>query len=117
MAANYLIQVMISSRCVDPVPVGEGTSRRLTDVREAIKQRLEAEHLCGEQVFRVDITPEHPQAGADESFWEASLKAVRRADIVIVLYKAMPASSTPKGVASARPSSMRPSLPAPRAPT
>ena len=32
MAANYLIQVMISSRCVDPVPVGEGTSRRLTDL-------------------------------------------------------------------------------------
>jgi hypothetical protein len=97
MAANDMIRVMISSRCMDRVPAGEGAPKRLTDVREAIKQRLEAERLCGEQVFRVDITPEHPQAGADESFWEASIEAVRRADIVIVLYNGDAGFQHPQG--------------------
>ena len=97
MAANDIIRVMISSRCMDMVPTGEGASKRITDVREAIKQRLEAERLCGEQVFRVDITPEHPRAGADESFWEASIKAVRHADIVIVLYNGDAGFQHPQG--------------------
>ena len=97
MAANDIIRVMISSRCMDMVPAGDGASKRITDVREAIKQRLEAERLCGEQVFRVDITPEHPQAGADESFWEASIEAVRQADIVIVLYSGDAGFQHPQG--------------------
>lgn len=97
MAANDIIRVMISSRCMDTVPTEDGASKPLTDVRKAIKQRLEAERLCGEQVFRVDITPEHPQAGADESFWEASIEAVRRADIVIVLYNGDAGFQHPQG--------------------
>jgi hypothetical protein len=82
---------------MDLVPTGEGASSRLTDLREAIKQRLEGERLCGEQVFRVDITPEHPQAGADKSFWEASIEAVRRADIVLVLYNGDAGFQHPQG--------------------
>lgn len=97
MVGNRIIGVMISSRCMDVVPTGEGASRRLTDVREAIKQRLESERLCGEQVFRVDITPEHPQAGADKSFWEASIETVRRADIVVVLYNGDAGFQHPQG--------------------
>ena len=70
---------------------------RLTDIGEAIKQRLEAERLCGEQVFHVDVTPEHPQTGADESFWEASIEAVRRAGIVLVLYNRDAGFQHPQG--------------------
>ena len=76
---------MISSRCNEAIPIGNGGEQKLTDLREAIKRRLEAERLCGEQIYRVSITPEHPVGGADETFWESSLRAVRESDIVLVL--------------------------------
>jgi hypothetical protein len=97
MTVSRPIKVMISSRCTDRIPLGNGSSVRLTDLREAIKERLQDEMLCKERIFRVDITPEHPASGADDSFWAQCLRVVREADIVLVLYNGDAGYAHPRG--------------------
>src|ERR1700676_3107813 len=97
MTVSRPIKVMISSRCTDRIQLGNGGSARVTDLREAIRKRLQGQTLCDEQILRVDITPEHPSSGADDSFWAQCLRVIREADIMLVLYDGDAGYAHPRG--------------------
>jgi hypothetical protein len=77
------MKVMISSRCVDRFPRSGG--KPLTDVRQALKDRLEAAELFGQKLFHVWINEDAPPTPGDTG-WDACIKQVDEADVVLVLY-------------------------------
>lgn len=91
------IRVMISSRSFTPV-FGEGTA--LADLRKRLRQRLQALRWADggasltsapamaldQPLFEVWIHECDPGEAADASTLEISLREIRRADIVLVLY-------------------------------
>ena len=79
------IKVMISSRNGSKIEF-ESRTQTFTDVRNALKQRIQDEKLFGESLFRVVINETEPPGDASEDVWEWSLREVREADIVIILY-------------------------------
>ena len=76
---------MISSRCVDEIPF-KGKQASLSDVREALKVDLEKKQLLGSELFDVWINEDAPPAPGTDDSWEACMRQVRDADIVLVLY-------------------------------
>jgi len=76
-------RVMISSRCNDPFPRDGG--ELLSAVRQKLKDELEAAELFGQRLFQVWINEEAPPASGDDG-WEACMKQVDEADVVLVLY-------------------------------
>lgn len=75
------ISVMVSSRCRDNFD-----GRALTDVREALKQRLESERLAGEALFDVWISEPALGPNLTTNWFDNGLEQARAADIVVVLY-------------------------------
>lgn len=73
---------MISSQCRREFPKG---GRTLTEIRQSIRDRLEAATLLGESLFEVWINEDAPPAGLDENSWEKCLTQARQADILLVL--------------------------------
>src|SRR5437763_986241 len=72
-----------SSRCNDPFPRGGG--ERLSAVRQKLKDELEAAELFGQRLFQVWINEDAPAASGDDG-WDACMKQVDDADVVLVLY-------------------------------
>ena len=76
------IKVMISSRCLDPFPVGGDL---LSVARLRLKAEIEAQTLWGEPIFEVwinEVAP--PDEGTDDS-WDVCMRQVRDCDILIAL--------------------------------
>ena len=82
MAAPKRIRVMISSRCVDEI-LFNGRQSSLSDVRKTIKADLEAELLLGSELFEVWINEDAPPAPGTDDSWEACMRQVREADVVL----------------------------------
>lgn len=82
---NQPLVVMVSSRCRDQILL-DGKQQEMTVLRRRFKQRLEAMRLGGQQVFVVWIHEDQSAGAAEDSTWEACMKAARGADIVLLLY-------------------------------
>jgi len=76
---------MLSSRCVDEISFN-GKQTSLSDVRKTFKADLEAETLLGSQLFEVWINEDAPPSPGTDDSWEACMRQVREANIVLVLY-------------------------------
>jgi hypothetical protein len=85
MAAPKKISVMISSRCTDEIEFN-GKRVGLSDVRKALKGELEMEQLLDSQLFDIWINEDAPPAPGTDDSWDACMKQVREADVVLVLY-------------------------------
>src|ERR1700730_9433440 len=85
MAAPKKIRVMISSRCLDEISF-QGKRASLSDVRKALKVDLENKQLLGSELFDVWINEDAPPAPGTDDSWEACMRQVRNADIILVLY-------------------------------
>jgi len=85
MAAPNKIRVMISSRCLDEISF-KGKRASLSDVRKALKVDLEKKQLLGSELFDVWINEDAPPAPGTDDSWEACMRQVRNADIILVLY-------------------------------
>ena len=76
------ISVMISSQCRRHFPAN---GRSLTDIRQTLRDELEAEKLFGQQLFTVWINEDAPAGGLDEDSWATCVARARDADILLVL--------------------------------
>lgn len=76
------IKIMISSQCRRTFPAG---GRTLTEIRREISDRLQAQRLFGQPLFKVWINEDAAAAGLDVNSWEACLERIDEADIVLVL--------------------------------
>jgi hypothetical protein len=85
MAPPKKVRVMISSRCIDEI-LFIGKRATLSEVRKALKADLEKEQLLGSELFEVWINEDAPPAPGTDDSWEACMRQVRGADIVLVLY-------------------------------
>ena len=74
---------MISSRANSPVFGGRET---LSDLRKELAQSLQEELLLGERLFDVWIHETARAAPGTRGAWEESMKQVRDADVMLVLY-------------------------------
>jgi len=79
------LTLMISSPSRDLVPF-RGKMLQLSELRRAIKSKLEAIFLAGKQVFEVWIHEDEPGLPGDENPWDACINRAKRADIMLVLY-------------------------------
>lgn len=84
MATSPEIRVMLSSRCDEAFSPEERTS--LTEIRRALKQEIEVQHLFNFKPFKVWINEDAEALDHSEDSWDACLKQVRDCDILIVLY-------------------------------
>ncbi len=81
------LQVMISSRCLDPIPDGVGGKQSLSDVRHAIKEDIEKVLADGKaQAFDVWICEDADPAAAVIDSWDACMQQAKTCDIFIALY-------------------------------
>ena len=83
MATSSTIRMMISSRCNDAFPAPGG--RTLSEIRRDLKTEIEKAKLFGKAIFEVWINEETPPQGGSWDSWEVCLKAVKEADILLVL--------------------------------
>jgi hypothetical protein len=81
------MKVMVSRRCNDPFPRDGG--ERLSVVRQKLKDELEAAELFGQRLFQVWINEDAPPASGDDG-WDACMKQVDDADVVLVLTMGTP---------------------------
>jgi hypothetical protein len=80
------IQVMISSRCDDPVPDGE-TEKLLSDVRLELQRDVESLLvLDGRPSFEVWISETAEPAGGDHDAWEECMRRARNCDVFVCLF-------------------------------
>lgn len=97
MAEPRRIRVMISSRAETTVPFPEG-AQKLQELREELRKKLEKVKLFGKQLFDVWISGEAEVApGSERDVWRESLREVRRADVVLVLYNGDAGWAIPDG--------------------
>lgn len=73
---------MISSQCRREFPKG---GRTLSEIRQEIRDRLEAATVLDESLFEVWINEDAPSAGLDENSWERCVSQARQSDILLVL--------------------------------
>lgn len=79
------LTIMLSSRCSDQVPFGNGTVS-MAEVRKAIKNKLEDLQLFGMQVFKVWIHENEAVESGDKKAWDLCIKSAKQADIFLMLY-------------------------------
>ena len=77
------LRVMISSRCNDPFPRTAG--QPLSDVRQRLKDELEAVELLNHQLFEVWINEDAPPTPGSDG-WDVCMAEVDKSDILIVLF-------------------------------
>jgi hypothetical protein len=77
------MKVMISSRCLDPFPRTGG--KPLSEARRALKDRLMEAELFNQKLFDVWINEDAPPSPGDTG-WDACMKQVDEADVILVLY-------------------------------
>lgn len=85
MAKSSVLNVMISSRCNDKYPAGEG-GRPLSEIRKELKKEIERLNVFRRKMFEVWINEETPPQGGTWDSSEVCLRAVVDCDILIVLY-------------------------------
>lgn len=78
-----LINVMISSRCLDKFP--PDSDIELSEVRKRLKDHIESTKLFGRQLYTVWINEDAPPAPGEEG-WEKCMHVVDRCDILLALY-------------------------------
>ena len=85
---NRPLEVMISSRCRTEIRRDDsGRTESLTGLRRRAKKALESTfEVGGERLFDVWVNEDERRQGADETWYSASEKRARRADIVLVLF-------------------------------
>jgi hypothetical protein len=76
---------MISSRNNDLIPDGD-SAISLSKVRKRLQKDLQAERFCSQLLLEVWINEDAGAESGDESAWEACLKQVEEADIVVAIY-------------------------------
>ena len=86
MALSKIINVMISSRCNDTIPISGPDSIKLSDVRLKLKEIIQKELLFNKKIFEVWINECQPPQGGEWSSEEVCLDAVKECDILLVLY-------------------------------
>jgi hypothetical protein len=77
---------MISSRCNDRFPTLDPKAPTLSDIRQRIKNEVEAIKLFDGPAFEVWINEASPPQGGNWDSWEVCLGAVKDCDILLVLY-------------------------------
>lgn len=85
MADPRKVKVMISSRARSQVAF-DGRKVKLTELRREIKSWFEKLELFGSPLFEVTINEDAPASSGAEDFWQWSLREIREADIILVLY-------------------------------
>lgn len=86
MAPSSKILVMISSRCSDKLPLTGSNQLELSEIRIQLKEIIEKETLFGKQLFEVWINEVQPPQGGDWNSEEFCLNAVKKCDVMLVLY-------------------------------
>jgi hypothetical protein len=76
---------MISSRCNDRFPFGNGANPTLSDIRRNLKKQIETQEVFGKSVFEVWINEEAPPKGGSWDSWDVCIEAVKDCDILLVL--------------------------------
>lgn len=84
MAKSSKLRVMISSRCDDPFPI-KPKGRRLSEIREELKEEIEALRVFGSPILEVWINEEAPPQGGTWDSWDVCLQAVKDCDVLVVL--------------------------------
>lgn len=84
MAKSSRLKVMISSRCKDIFPAGDG-GQPLTEIRKELKEEIESLAVFDRPVFEVWINEDAPPQGGSWDSWDVCLRAVRDCDILLVL--------------------------------
>jgi Domain of unknown function (DUF4062) len=84
MARSSKLQVMISSRCLDPFPAGQ-TDTNFSDVRKELKAEIEALNIAERKGFEVWINEETPPQGGTWDSWDICIEAVKNCDILIAI--------------------------------
>ena len=85
MAQPTTIRVMLSSRCNDAIEF-KRKHATLSDLRKQLKVELEKELLFDTRLYDVWINEDAPPNEGSSDSWEACLKQVKLADLVVVLY-------------------------------
>ena len=80
-----LIKIMISSRCNDNFPAGDGNPT-LSKIRRMLKEKIESEKLFNLPIFEVWINEEIPPQGGNWDSWDVCMNAVEDCDLLIALY-------------------------------
>lgn len=85
---NQPLEVMISSRCRTEVRRDtSGTAESLTDLRRRAKVALQTTFdVGGERLFDVWVNEDERKQAASETWYAASERRARRADLVLVLF-------------------------------
>ena len=83
MSKSSKLRVMLSSKCLDPFPVGSTTL--LSDIRKALKKEIEEQFLFNKQMFEVWINEDAPPAPGTDDSWEFCLSQVNDCDVLLVL--------------------------------
>lgn len=96
MPSNRRIRVMISSRCRDLVKF-HGKEVELTVLRREIKKFITDIAPFGNPFFDCWINEDSPATEGSADSWEACLKQVRHADVLLILYNGNPGWSTEAG--------------------
>ena len=85
MAKSSSLRVMISSRCNDNFPAGEG-GQPLSEIRRELKKEIERLKVFRKKMFEVWINEEMPPQGGNWDSTDVCLRAVDDCDILLVLY-------------------------------
>lgn len=76
---------MISSRCGDPFPLSDPKARRLSDIREQLKEEIEAIRVFEKLIYEVWIN-ELAIEDASRQAWDHCLVEARSCDVFISLF-------------------------------
>jgi hypothetical protein len=83
MATSKEVRVMISSRCNDSFPQPGGEP--LSELRQQLKQEIEAVRVFKRPVFEVWINEVEPPKGGTWDSWDVCIQAVKDCDVLLVL--------------------------------
>jgi hypothetical protein len=81
-----IVHTMISSRCTTEIKKRDGTTVKLTSLREAIKSELEQQQIFGTPLSQVWINENINTVSKLKPSTEVCLERVRSSDVVVVIY-------------------------------
>jgi hypothetical protein len=84
--ASKRIRVMISSRCQDRIQKGDGGSVEISGLRVRAKTDIESFQLFERDTFECWVHEDEPTMDGSADIWDHCLDAVRRCDILLILY-------------------------------
>jgi len=84
--ASKRIRVMISSRCQDKIQKTDGGPVEVSALRIRAKNAIEGFHLFERDTFECWVHEDEPTMDGSADIWDHCLDAVRRCDILLVLY-------------------------------